>query len=101
MRSHCRGKVLGHGCLGHGRRSVRLAEGTRDFSLRLGGIGLRASELLGWSASATSSGLTSNSENGNCDTGDAEFSDEILSSALLMEAVQLRLLRSSNEFGPV
>ena len=57
--------------------------------------------MLDWSAPATSSGPRSNSENDNCDTGDAEFSDEILSSALLVEAVQLRPVRSSTDFGSV
>ena len=98
MRSHCRGKVFGHRRLGHGRRSVCLIEGTLAFSLRLGGIGLRAPELLGCSAPATSSGLRSNSENDGGDTGDAGFSDEIINPALLVEAVQLRSIQSSIEF---
>ena len=88
---------MGHGHLGHGRRSVCLAGGTLDFSLRLGGIGLRAPELLGWSAPATSSGPRSTSENDSDDTGDAEFFDKILNPALLLEVVHLRPKGSSTE----
>ena len=98
MRSHCRGKVLGHGRLGHDRRSVCLAEGTLDFSLRLGATGLRGPELLIWSAPATSSGLRLNSENDGGDSGDAKFSDEIFNLALLAEAVKLRPEEFSIEF---
>ena len=89
---------MGHGSLGHGRRSVGLMGGTLDFSLRLGGIGLRAPESLGWSAAATSSGSRSNSENDGGDTDDAGFSDEIFNLALMAEAVQLRPEEFSIEF---
>lgn len=96
MSSQSRRKVFEH--VGHGSGSVCLDEGPLCFLLRFKGPGLRAPEVLGWSATTKLRfGSRSNSKQGCVDAGNAELSGEISVPGSLAEAVKLRRVLPSIE----